>query len=66
MSDLSRTLGNFLAAVDLGDLLFHQLVTLLADIDDLGTGDAKLGDGGKNLLGDLTSGLVLSQSIGVV
>ena len=29
------TLGDLLALVDLGDLLIEELVTLLADLDDL-------------------------------
>lgn len=60
-----RTLDNLLSAVDLGKLLFHQLVTLLADLDNLCAGDAELGDLSQDLLGDLTSGLVLGQSIRV-
>lgn len=60
------TLVNLLAAVDLGNLLLEELVTLLADLDDLGAGDAKLRDLSEDLLGDLASGLVLGQSIRVV
>ena len=62
----AHTLGDLLAAVDLGDLLLEDLVTLLADFDDLRTGDAELGDLGEHLLGDLRSGLVLGESVRVV
>lgn len=34
-----RTFGNLLAAIDLGDLLLDELVALLTDLDDLGTGN---------------------------
>lgn len=41
-----RTLGDLLVAtVDLGNLLLDELVTLLADVDDLGTRSAELLDG---------------------
>ena len=39
-------------AIDLSDLFFDDLVSLLADGDDLLAGDAELRDGGKNLLRD--------------
>lgn len=60
------TLVNLLAAVDLGNLLLEELVTLLANLDDLSAGDAKLRDLSEDLLGDLASSLVLGQSIRVV
>lgn len=66
MGGMLLTLVNLLAAVDLGNLLLEDLVTLLADLDDLGAGDAKLRDLSEDLLGDLTSSLVLGQSIRVV
>ena len=61
-----RTLVDLLAAVDLGDLLLDELVALLADVDNLLARDAKLGDGGQDLFGDLAGGLVLGQGIRVV
>lgn len=60
------TLDNFLSTVDLGKLLLEQLVTLLADIDNLCAGHAELRHGSQNLFGDLGSGLVLGESIRVV
>lgn len=65
-SEAARTLGDLLAPIDLGDLLLDELVTLLADLDDLRAGDNKLGDFGEDLLGDLGRRLVLGQSIRVV
>ena len=35
-----HTLGNLLAAVDLGNLLLKELVALLADVEDLLAGNA--------------------------
>lgn len=61
-----HTLGNLLATVDLGDLFLDELVTGLADLDNLCAGDAELGDLGEDLFRDLTGSLVLGQSIGVV
>lgn len=61
-----QTLGDLLASVDLGDLLLDQLVALLADVDDLGAGDDELGHLGQDLLGDLSSGLVLGEGVGVI
>lgn len=61
-----RTLGDLLAAVDLGNLILKQLVALLADFNDLGARDAELGNLGKHLLRDLCSGLVLGESVRVV
>lgn len=60
------TLDNFLSTVDLGKLLFEQLVTLLADIDNLCARHAELRHGGQDLFGDLGSGLILGESIRVV
>lgn len=60
------TLGNFLAAEDLGKLLLDQLVALLADGNYLLASDAELGDLGENLLRDLRGGLVLGKGVGVV
>lgn len=62
---MERTLVNLLASVDLGDLFLNELVTLLADLDNLGAGDDELGDLGQDLLGNLSGGLVLGQGIGV-
>lgn len=60
------TFGDLLSAVDLGELLLNQLVALLADVDNLGTGHAEVRHGSQDLLGDLGGGLVLGESIGVV
>lgn len=60
------TFGDLLSAVDLSNLLLNQLVTLLADIDDLCTRHAELRHGSQNLFRDLGSSLVLGESIGVV
>jgi hypothetical protein len=60
------TLDNLLSTVDLGKLLFKQLVTLLADIDNLCAGHAELRHSGQDLFGDLGRGLVLGESIRVV
>lgn len=62
---MRHTLGDLLASVDLGDLLLEQLVAGLADLDILGARDDKLGHLGQDLLGDLSGGLVLGESIGV-
>ena len=61
-----RTLVHLLPAVDLGDLLLDQLVTLLTDLDDLGARDTELLHGGEHILGDLRGSLVLGESVGVV
>lgn len=61
-----RTLGDLLSSVDLGDLFLDQLITLLADFDNLCAGNNQLGHLSKNLLGNLGRRLVLGQSIGVV
>jgi len=61
-----EALGDLLATVDLGKLLLDELVALLADGDDLLASNAELGDLSKDLLGDLSSSLVLGESIGVV
>ena len=63
---LRLTFGDLLSAVDLGELLLDQLVALLADVDNLGTGHAEVRHGSQDLFGDLGGGLVLGESIGVV
>ena len=63
---VGEALGDLLAAVDLGKLLLDELVTLLADVNDLLAGGNELGDLSKDLLRDLSSGLVLGEGIGVV
>lgn len=60
-----QTLGDLLAAVNLGNLLLEQLVALLADVDNLSARDAELRHGSQDLLADLGGGLVLGQSIRV-
>lgn len=60
------TLEDLLSTVDLGKLLFKQLVTLLADIDNLCARHAELRHSSQNLLGDLGRGLILGESIRVV
>jgi hypothetical protein len=60
-----QTLVDLLSSVNLGNLFFDQLVTLLADVDDLGARDDELGHLSKNLLGDLSGGLVLGEGIWV-
>lgn len=60
------TFGDLLSAVDLGNLLLKQLITLLADIDNLCTRHAELRHGSQNLFRDLGSSLILGESIGVV
>lgn len=65
-SGVGEALGDLLAAVDLGKLLLDELVALGADVDDLLAGDDELGDLSKDLLRDLSSGLVLGEGIGVV
>jgi hypothetical protein len=60
------TLDNLLSTVDFGKLLLEQLVTLLADIDNLGAGHDELRHSGEDLFGDLGRGLILGQSIRVV
>lgn len=60
------TLVDLLATVDLGDFLLEDLVTLLADFDNLGAGNAKLGDLSEDLFGDLASVLVLGQGVRVL
>lgn len=61
-----ETLGDLLATVDLGELLLDELVTLRADVDNLLAGNDELGDLSKDLLRDLSGGLVLGEGIGVV
>jgi hypothetical protein len=63
---VGEALGDLLAAVDLGKLLLDELVTLLADGDNLLAGGNELGDLSKDLLRDLSSGLVLGEGVGVV
>lgn len=65
-SGVGEALGDLLAAVDLGKLLLDELVALLADVDDLLAGGNELGDLSKDLLRDLSGGLVLGEGIGVV
>ena len=65
-SQASRTLGDLLAAVDLGELLLNELVSLLADVDNVGTSNAELGHLGQHLLRDLGGRLVLGDGVGVV
>ena len=60
-----QTLGNLLSSVDLADLLLEELVTLLADLYDLGIDMAQCGYRFENLLGDLGSSLILGKSIWV-
>lgn len=64
-SGVGETLVDLLSSVNLSNLFFDQLVTLLADVDDLGARDDELGDLSKNLLGDLSGGLVLGKGIWV-
>jgi len=47
---MSHTLVDLLAAVDLGNLLLNEFVSLLADGDDLLSCNAKLGYLGQYLL----------------
>lgn len=63
---LCITLLHLLATPDLGDLLLEELVTLLADVDNLLAGNAEVLDSSQYLLGDLGSSLVLGQSIRVI
>ncbi|KAL7923847.1 hypothetical protein ACQKWADRAFT_288019 [Trichoderma austrokoningii] len=63
---MTLTLENLLSTVNLGKLFLEQLVTLLADIDNLCAGHAEFRHSGQNLFGDLGSGLVLGESIRVV
>lgn len=64
---LGFTLGDtLLGAPDLIGLVSEELVTLLANVDDLLAGDAKVLDGSEDLLGDLSGSLVLGQGVGVV
>ncbi len=59
------TLGELLSSVHLCDLLLEDLVTLLADVYDLGASNAELGDGLEGLVGDHTSIFVLGQGVWV-
>lgn len=61
-----RTLGDVFATEDLGNFLLNELVALLADLDNLGAGNAELGYIGKDLLGNLGGRLVLGDGIRVV
>lgn len=63
---LYLTLLNLLSTPDLGNLLLEELVTLLADVNNLLASDAKVLDSSQDLLGDLGSGLVLGQGVRVV
>lgn len=65
-ASLFGTFLDFLATVDLGHLLFEEFVSLLADVDDLLSGEAEVFDSSQNLLRDLGSSLVFGQGIGVV
>lgn len=56
---------DLLSSVHLGNLFLDELVSLLADIDNLGARNDELGYLSKNLLRDLSSGLVLCEGIGV-
>jgi hypothetical protein len=60
-----ETLVNLLSSVDLGDLFLDELVSLLADIDNLGSRNDELGNLSKNLLRDLSGGLVFGEGIWV-
>lgn len=60
------TLQDLLSAVDLGQFLLEESITLLANRHDGLAGSAKLGDGAEHLLGDLGGILVLGESIRVV
>lgn len=62
----SLTLYDLLSTVDLCDLLLQELVTSLADCDDLLSGSAKSSNGLQDLLGDLSSALVLGEGIRVI
>lgn len=62
---VGETLVDLLSSVDLGDLFLDELVSLLADIDNFGSRNDELGNLGKNLLRDLSSGLVLGEGIWV-
>lgn len=61
-----QTLVDLLSTVDLGELLLDELVTLLADGDNLLARLDELGNRSQDLLRDLSGGLVLGESIGVV
>lgn len=61
----SRTLRYFLSSIDLRNLLVQQLVTLLADGNNLLASYTQRGDGLEHLLGDLSSALVFGKGIGV-
>jgi len=63
---VGKPLGDLLSSVDLGDLLLDELVSLLADVYDLGAGNTESGNILQDLLGDLRGGLVLGKSVGVV
>ena len=52
-------------AINLSDLLFDDLVSLLADGDDLLASYAELGDGGKNLLRDGSRSLPFCEVVWV-
>jgi hypothetical protein len=64
-SGVGETLVDLLSSVDLGNLFLDELVSLLADIDNLGARNNELGNLSKNLLRDLSSGLVLCEGIWV-
>ncbi len=51
-------------AVNLGDLLLNQLVTLLADGYNLLASNAQLRHSSKDLLADSRCGLVLGENVG--
>ena len=59
------TLCDLLSTVDFCDLFLQEFVTSLADGDDLLPSSAKCSDGLQNLLGDLSSALVLCEGVRV-
>lgn len=60
-----HTLCDLLSSVNLGNLLLEELVSLLADVYDLLTSNAELGDGIEDLVGDNTSILILGKGVWV-
>ena len=60
-----HTLGDLLSSVNLCNLLLEDLVSLLADVYDLLTSNAELGDGLEDLVRDGASILVLGKGIWV-